>query len=141
MENTLENKEKFFAQYWDQDIIKVNMPLWGNKTRIVDSITLESDSLNFFFLELKPLSQISAEDAIQVARIIGYSSSDIETINYLNNQVKTITSEKGIFYFLDMYKIDALTCYKVFQFLRSKGYYIGDGTEIEYGWVKLKEVK
>lgn len=48
--NTLENKAKFFAQYWGQNVV-------GNI----------GDYFNRTYLELTPLSQISDEDAIEVS--------------------------------------------------------------------------
>ena len=58
-ENTLENKAKFFAQYWGQHLI-----IMGSFLRIIDHVTLDSVE-NDDYLELKPLSQISDEDVVQ----------------------------------------------------------------------------
>lgn len=68
----------------------------------------------------KPLSEITDEDAIKVAKIV--AGSNVESINHLNNQVKTIFSEHNIFWFLDLYRVDSATCLNVSDFLRSKGY-------------------
>lgn len=65
-ENTLENKAKFFAQYWGQHLI-----IMGSFLRIIDHLTLgniENDDI----LQLKPLSKISDEDAINLG--YGYAS-------------------------------------------------------------------
>ena len=59
-ENTLENKAKFFAQYWGQHVLYFS----SDFLRKIDNLTLDSIE-NDDFLELKPLSQISDEDVIQ----------------------------------------------------------------------------
>lgn len=61
MKNTLENKAKFFAQYWGQEVYG-----WhdGNTTNF-QSLNITEDE----FLILKPLSSISDEDAIKVAEL------------------------------------------------------------------------
>lgn len=57
MENTLENKSKFFAIYYNQKVLKVTK----NRLDIVSkSWNWEHSS---FYLELTPLSQITDEDA------------------------------------------------------------------------------
>lgn len=72
-ENTLENKKRFFAQYFGQKILtSTESPhLIGYNTSIHNTIGME-------YLELTPLSQITDEDAIRIARIcnigIGYTS-------------------------------------------------------------------
>lgn len=68
MENNLENKARFLAQYWGQEVLadvnnngdKVLYPIVvSNMYRIEES-----------HLELTPLSEITDEDAIEVARIV-----------------------------------------------------------------------
>lgn len=66
MENTIENKVKFFALYWGQNVAvfkdesrsKVNTTIW-NRLGVPAIDWIE-------FLELKSLSNISDEDAIEV---------------------------------------------------------------------------
>ena len=58
-ENTLENKAKFFAQYWGQYVLYFT----SDFLRKIDNLTLDSVE-NDDYLELKPLSQISDEDVI-----------------------------------------------------------------------------
>ena len=65
-ENTLENKAKFFALYFNQNVMRDNQTTtkrlypctWGN-------IEFEPEHA---WLDLTPLSQITDEDAMQVAR-------------------------------------------------------------------------
>ena len=64
LENTLENKAKFFAQYWGQYVLYFT----SDFLRKIDNLTLDSVE-NDDYLELKPLSQISDEEAIHIARV------------------------------------------------------------------------
>ena len=127
-ENTLENKAKFFAQYWGQKIICFpynNTPLrYDNPNRL-----LAGKFENKAYLELKPLSQISNEETEHVMElenfIDGFLSDDI--LNYL------IDLKKG--------KCNKI---EVIDYLRTKGYalpYMDLSVEdlIEYGWIKLEE--
>ena len=112
MENTLENKAKFFAQYWWQEVFLLN----NNKYRITKSRFNAETLKQECYLELKPLSQISDEDAIKLG----------------------FTNARDFLAVADIYHI-----YHV-DYLRSKGYalpYMDLSVEdlVEYGWVKLKE--
>lgn len=106
MENTLENKAKFFAQYWGQKC---------GKNQYCNLSINKSNILNITHLELKPLSQISDENA----KKLGFTNSrDFLAVGNKDNR----------------YNVD---------FLRSKGYalpYMDLSVEdlVEYGWVKLK---
>ena len=131
-ENTLENKAKFFAQYWGQHLI-----IMGSFLRIIDHVTLcniENDDI----LQLKPLSKISDEYCILIfnkffPNAIKYSNAekiyDIKSSIKSNFSEDVIIDEDFIFYT---------------DFMRSKGYalpYIDLSVEdlIEYGWIKLEE--
>ena len=60
MKNTLENKAKFFALYWGQEVYK------DNKTSEPFNVSILHHKNSY--LELKPLSQISDEDALWYAK-------------------------------------------------------------------------
>lgn len=134
-QNTLENKAKFFAQYWGQHVLYFS----SDFLRKIDNLTLDSIE-NDDYLELKPLSQISDEDAIEVSKIfgLGHLSGAIKELilsifRTSINDSGTTSSTNGIKNWLH-----------VFDYLRSKGYalhYIDLSVEdlIEYGWIKLKE--
>lgn len=140
MENTLENKAKFFAQYWGQKILKgipYDAPSLGCRrvwAKNIDRGILVS------YLELKPLSQITDEDAKEV---IGATECHLRQNDEHSGYFGM--SPSGIF-------VDSLNGYgdsyhignKQLDYLRSKGYvlpYNGLSVEnqIEYGWVKLKK--
>ena len=119
MENTLNNKGKFFALYW------------GQKLRIypefVSSLEWEilSDrvkSCNNLILHLKDISSFTEGDRYNL------SITDFQSLD-----------DKG--YILRHGRRDYFTGYDV-DFLRSKGYaitFMGLSVEeqIEYGWIKL----
>lgn len=83
--NTLENKAKFFAQYWGQKIATRKIgnawcPLKLNRTVIQSEI-------NKWTLELKPLSSITDEDAIaiQIANPWADYREGMEKEGYINH--------------------------------------------------------
>lgn len=128
MENTLKNKAKFFAQYWDQDVIKVDMPGWDGKTRVIDSLTMESDSLKLFTLMLKKPNSITDEEALMLSEM-KYSVKEYITIA---NGICMVSCNENLVSLMQI-QID---------FLRQKGYaipFMGLSVEklVEYGWVKL----
>ena len=118
-QNTLENKAKFFAQYWGQKC---------GKNKYCNLSVNKSNILNITHLELKPLSQISDEDAVEISKFYPSFGSDIR------NAVKELFQEWNV---LEL-------SIETGDFLRSKGYalpYMDLSVEdlVEYGWVKLKE--
>lgn len=67
--NTLENKAKFFAQYWGVNCLKnelLNPKLPSQKVYSGNCKGLPQQ-----FLELTPLSQITDEDVCEVCKICG----------------------------------------------------------------------
>jgi len=64
MKNTLENKAKFFAEYWNQLILMQKDGL-GVK-RCIQAYW--EKSLGSRYLELTPILQISDEDAMELAK-------------------------------------------------------------------------
>ena len=146
MKNTLENKTRFFAQYWGQHLI-----IMCSFLRIIDHVTLcniENDDI----LELKPLSQISDEDVIQgitylynmtrealgeILEIKHYDTfSSITTIGIGCN----FKTSRSIHHWRGTKKIGSVEA----DYFRSKGYalhYMDLSVEdlIDYGWIKLEE--
>lgn len=129
MKNTPENKAKFFAQYWGQNVLKVPQFLEGFLQGYC-TVRIGSDSrwnvwVEKGFLELKPLSQITDEDAIEVAKIhLGWSDS---CTNWKQDDRLVYAADNP----------------EVVDFLRSKGYavpFLGISVEqqMEWGWVKFR---
>lgn len=129
-ENTLENKAKFFAQYWGVEVVNYGK---GTKLTSVDFVDF-IDLKNELFLQLTPLSQITDEDAIACAKLI-YGDYHIEQM------FNVLSKEKALF---EIHKsINDTTHFMRNDFLRSKGYalpYMDLSVKdlISYGWVKLK---
>lgn len=135
VENTPENKAKLFSLYFDQMVYTID---YNNKPVIYRNFGNRADEqvkglYKEAYLSLTPISQISDEDAIEVARILnlGHLSGAVRklVISLLesldrNSQATTMFISQWI---------------KVVDYLRSRGYYVGDGTEIDYEWVKLKK--
>lgn len=125
IQNTLENKAKFFAQYYGQHVLYFS----SDFLRKIDNLTLDSVE-NDDYLELKPLSQISDEDASKVCDLIFITNNNLNI-----QQIKQIVI---------LIESNNWNNYKIFDYLRSKGYalpYIDLSVEdlVEYGWIKLKE--
>lgn len=129
LENTLENKERFLAQYWGQKC---------GKNKYCNLSVNKSNILNITHLELKSLSQISDEDCILIFNKFYTDSnlySDTKKIYDIKNAIKSNFSEDVVFEEDFIFYTD---------YLRSKGYalpYMDLSVEdlVEYGWVKLKE--
>src|SRR5690606_7111537 len=76
MENTIENKAKFFALYWGQEIMKESDNDL-NETVYFANPHANQSKISNYYLELKTLSSISDEDAIEVSTIWGQVNSRI----------------------------------------------------------------
>lgn len=138
--NTLENKAKFFGLYYKQGNI------WSKASDgLGDSRHYLSYDPHYIherdYLLLKPLSSISDEDVIEVAKIMDRKSLiDIES----NKAILTVHKRVAIQYISDgntMFR-DFETVTMVTDYLRSRGYALpwnGLSVEkqIEYNWIKL----
>lgn len=125
-----ETKAKFFAQYWAQEIQRHQS----------SHLTFEINK-NFLlgfpdaYIELNPLSSISDEDAIEVAKILGFPEK------YQLKNGKAFISEllKGDGMLFNYHPFNTLLS---FDFLRSCGYalpFMGLSVDemVEAGWIKL----
>jgi len=131
MENTIENQIRFMGLYLGT--ITVRHKLWETrKTEQLNSLRLQE----CYYLELKPLSSITDEDAIEVAKIILLTwETAIEIIRRINEDWN-IEAIKGD-------DISYHELIEIIDYLRSKGYalpYLDLSVEqqIEYNWIKLK---
>jgi len=135
MKNILENKTKFFAQYWGQEVLTLgtndNYPII--KSWI--SCLMEDSEANGDYkqlLKLKPISSITDEDALQLSEFIGYRRA----MKFdMRKKAKMIVLAKE---YLEKYA----PVISAGDYLRSKGYalpYMGLSVEkqVEYGWIKL----
>lgn len=167
MENTLENKEKFFSQYWGQKVLKATSIQGVHTVGKTFNGKIYPDQ----YLELTPLSQISDEDACHIAMLLVNWQSSMSPLKPENIKVRCrvdgdhvwdelVMEFLGSFEYTVRYRGgDFMTWIypngrcewnthnhlKVYDFLRSRGSalpWMGLSVEeqIEYGWVKLKEV-
>ena len=83
-QNTLENKARFFAQYFGQHVLYFS----SDFLRKIDNLTLDSVE-NDDYLELKPLSQISDEETIHIARVC-------HQVPNSNFEVKTVITDLNV---------------------------------------------
>lgn len=162
MENTEQNKVKFFAQYWGQKVFvnPILTPKPVSNTYIFEYP--EPEDIEQEYLELKPLSSITDEDAYQVARIVspmlfeGNGENGGHFIDKSEPLWHSIKHEKKVmmvdidfdgyvFEYRDDEEGYTRPSYSLAgsDYLRSKGYampYMGLSVEKlqEYGWIKLK---
>lgn len=129
LENTLENKARFFALYWNLNIGKCKSYHRNVITRI------SADTIDIIdYLELTPLSLITDEDINEVIRIFDAVDKSIS-----ENGCREATYEEV------KRDIEALTILDYISgYLRSKGYavpWMGMSVDdlVSYGWVKIKE--
>ena len=108
-ENTLENKRKFFAQYWGQKILLHVIDV--DDILLLLNNEIDNDIKNWL-LYLKPVSQISDEDAINLG--YGYAS------HLKSNLDRNIDQLRNLGYTLPWMDLSVEDL-------------------VEYGWVKLKE--
>ena len=132
MENNLSNKQKFFAQYWGQ---KIGIPV----NSYAGMLTINKSCIgNIKSLELTPLSMISDEDAIEVAKMFESSAYKVKYNDYGNIGFSFYVGEES-----ESVEVSPEWDRVAVDYLRSKGYaitYLNLEVEqqISYGWVKLK---
>lgn len=144
MEDTLKNRELFFAQYWGQKIAYRH----NQKSRIikyVKNLVLGTYAVNEkvltekgWFLELTPVISVSDEDAVEVSRIMGlYDQYAIIGRIFCTREFDNSNDMKETMLY-------NMHCEAV-EYMRSKGYAmpwrgVTVKKQIEYGWIKLKTV-
>lgn len=159
MKNTPENKEIFFAQYYGQRIAMIDGTLKGGivDRDIIGLVKFEKyiSNHNNSYLDLIPLSSISIQDAIDIAKVV-YPHSPLslavmrEHVSFTADGVSVIfiTKEEkvncrifigndGRVNFADMPST-------VDHILRLKGYALKFGKlsvedQLKYGWIKLRK--
>lgn len=144
IENTIENKRKFFYLYYGQKILSYDGAEF--------EFPVTDCRLNDYLL-LKPLScfSITDEDAIETARMntsINWNSGGKEEIWKSSFGDTVVSNGSGIIQEYGQTIVTRIEWLNLEQidFLRSKGYglpYMGLSIEtmVERGWIKLKEIK
>lgn len=149
MENTIENKQKFFAQYYGQEVLIG----YGGRILKLDSHNITASYLTIHetdeyinripYLELTDLSNITDEHAIEVAKISKLSNSIKGFKVYKNNNGHTVVDNQTGSNPSGYRVIDECLYQDCVDFLRSKGYavpFCGLSVDelIKRNWVKLK---
>jgi len=135
MENTLENKAKFYSQYYGQYLL-----VCGDSHEKYTVKNFTETSLKEDYLKLTPLSMISDEDAIEVAKMCALPLDETYKPFF-----DVLLNEKEFCNYLFMARpMSIYEAENIISFLRSKGYalsFMGLSVEqqIEYGWIKLKK--
>lgn len=119
MENSLNNKAKFFSLYWGLNCISNDDFVWHGQETLETALKASKGDLSGWYATLKSLKDINDEDAFK----IGFGNK---------NSFLAINKE------LYIYHVNSV------DYLRSKGYALpwmelSIEQLIEYGWVKVKE--
>jgi len=130
MENNLENKETFFYVYGKQKVLVRNIIAEEYKELRICTAFEWDGWLSTSHLLLTPLSQITDDDAIEVA-LLNHNDPNDERVNMVQFG-RAIASRNTEFR------------HGTADYLRSRGYalpYMSLSVEqqIEYGWIKLRE--
>lgn len=160
-EITRENKTKFFAQYWGQNIFHWKYPEHAANENVITNI--DEGALKYAkcgSILLKPLSSISDEDAIEVAKIacpelfhtrksghyVDRSQIDWVSVKHCNNYKSVDIDIDGYVLVCNesdgsLYERNSNMAHAI-DYLRSKGYtlpWMGLTVEemVEAGWIKL----
>jgi hypothetical protein len=159
LENTLENKWMFFAQYWSQEISYVRIDDAPDRGPFVVDLSDWRVRFNDSYLFLKPLTSITDEDAVELVKLFRdkrlfshvnrtkiyseffFKKSEIEELSgcIINRRIYKDFSFDD-FTTQNLAPKDFLNIY---QYLHSKGYalpWMDLSVEdlIEYGWIKIK---
>lgn len=132
MENTLENKAKFFAQYFGQKVANIQHPFGEDYMGQVEGLFI--DGINY--LELKPLSMIIDEDVLKISELLSWSSKISESA--IIAQTKELLQSKQ--FQTNLYRENWSD---IVDKVRELGYAhkwngLSVDTMIEYSWIKLK---
>ena len=120
-------KSRFFAQYWGQKVMKKNIEglenFYSEPDGFIRSMTKDSP----LFLELKPLSEITDEDAQHIMQLEAF--------------IDWFLSHDFLEFLIDLKKGNC-NRFEVVDFLRSQGYalpFMECSVEdlISFGWVQL----
>lgn len=136
MENNLENKAMFFAQYYGQNVKRSYLPEQTSLQVIDRDVFWIGHLIINGYLELKSIEDITDEDALECTGVEVFKTYQSDENSGCYGMLPSgIFLDQEAFYITDRFNAD---------YLRSKGYalpWMGLSIEklIEYGWVKLKE--
>lgn len=148
MENTLENKAKFFAQYWGVNCISNDDYVWRANENFDTVLSIYNGDLSKWYANLKSLENISHEDLEYIRPLVGYIDTE-DGISLVKRWLTNLWKDyEDVNYFALTDKKGVINTLKITDYLRLKGYalpWMGlpVETQIDYDWIKLKakEVK
>lgn len=131
MENNLFNKLKFFAQYFEQDVLT----LGSNDNYPVNYQWMQcvSTEPGYSYLKLRSLKSITDDEAIEVAKLQDWKDyshpMDVEDRRGIRDAIKVAFKNQWV-------------NYTTYQYLQSRGFALpfhdlSVETLVEYGWIKL----
>jgi len=129
MENTLQNKAKFFAQYWFQLVQR-----YGNDYNLKQvNAFIEESLLEGDYLFLNHIKNVSKEHSKEISKMMGVGKVK-NPIMFVKDKLELVAANND-YWALPLYLVD---------YLRSKGYalhFMGLSVEqlVEYGWVKIRD--
>lgn len=144
MENSLENKAKFFALYWGVNCISNDDFVWHGQETFETVLSASKGDLSGWYATLKTLKDITDEDLEFIRPLVGYENSD-DGIRLVKRWLTPLWMDyDDVTYFALTDTKPTLRVSHIIDFLRSKGYalpWMGLSIEqlIEYGWVKILE--
>lgn len=130
-QNTIENKQRFFALYIGQDVLKGNAKNHDKHT--VTTTLLSNDWLSGkTCLELRSIFQITDEEAIEVSRLAGWRVANVIAGREI---IRKMNSEDG--------SCTPLEILSIMDYLRSRGFllpFMDLSVEqiLAYGWAQVK---
>lgn len=154
MENTLANKAKLFAQYWGQEVLCFN-----DENQYKPGVCYEVDGSidDYTFLELKPISSITDEDAIECCRFKSelsfFTKKKWQVIRYEHHLIVeskgsahsfSIDFVSGDVEFYNDQGLEVTSSDTTKDYLRSKGYAtywmkLSVEEQVNRGWVVLNQ--
>lgn len=134
MGNNLENKAKFFAQYWGQ---RVGNFIGSTGLFTISQLYLKKSVVKQSWLELKPISSITDEELVKIAKFYESTAHNVKLAygQIVFDFIYGDQGASGAIEISDGYCLD---------WLRSNGFateWIGLSVEnlVSFGWIKLKK--
>ena len=143
-------KEKFFAQYWGQEVLRCYSAFGGLTSYSLEVSADELSQMHFHeesYLELTPLSQISDVDGKMCVQVRSSTHIDVEITSRSNDGFgftsRYNTSNRRRLHGYSLGFGEKMTIEQI-DYLRSKGYTlpwngITVEEQIKLGWIKLKD--
>jgi len=126
MENNLENKKRFFAKYWGQEVA-IQKSGGGTGFKYVPTEHTIDEDIKADVLYLRDLSSVNDDELLELGVLLGWKGEHIErALDIINGGFESASLGQ---------------MYKAVYFLLSKGFYLGDNTEIFYEWCEIDKTK